>query len=389
MTGVGHGQGKASIYKPWGCDGARRLPGVLAMTLVAAASAGPVWFTCSQSFDLGPGETTFGLTFPQFNRAAHPEVELLEGVEITLEATFRAAVMLQGSEFMMITGDWSLGTARVEALPRDTSVSLRPVLDATLSGSLAISSRADVVISPVPTVTVVTKVASVPADLGAFEGAGTLVYDVDFAARYSQVAAGPQGVTGLYAGDRVTGQLSVTYRASSSDTSPVVLSHFRAQRRASGVVVVGWEARAEQDVRGFRLERQGAVGAWVPVTPALLPALGAGGQSRRYEVEDEGASGMADLRYRLVAIDAAGTPHVTGETGVQTALELTVRRQDLAIELALTGPAGMAVALEGAPALSPAAWTVLREVTLAADGHARLTAAIPAQPFSFYRARQR
>jgi len=359
------------------------------MAFVVAATAGPVQFTYSRSFNLGPGETAFELIFPQFNRAAHPEVESLEGVGMTLEATFRAEVMLQGSDLNMIPGNWSLGTARVEALPRDSGVSLRPVLHTTLTGSLDLSPRADVVVSPVPTVTAVTKVAADPADLGAFEGAGTLGYDVDFAARYYQVASGPGGVIGLYASDRVTGQLTVTYRASRSDTSPAVLNYFRAQRRSSGVVVVGWETRWEQNVRGFRLERRDVGGAWVQITPGLLPALDSSGLPRRYEVEDSGASGVADLRYRLVAVDAAGISHVNGETSVQTAIELAVRLQDRVFELALTGPAGMAVAVEGAPALSPAAWTSFREITLDADGHARLAAASPARSFSFYRARQR
>lgn len=360
------------------------------MALMAAIRAGPVQFAYSQSFDLGPGETAFDLVLPQFDRAAHPGVESLEAVEITLEATFRAEVMLQGSELTMVTGDWSLGTARVEALPRNSGISLRPVLDATLSGSLALSPRAAVVVTPVPTITVVTKLASSPADLGAFEGAGTFSYDVDFAARYSQVAARPAGgVTGLYASDHVTGQLTVTYQASNSDPSPAVLDYFRAQRRSSGVVVVGWETRREQNVRGFRLERLGDSGVWAQVMTGLLPACGSPERPWRYEFEDTGASGVADPRYRLVAVDGAGTSYVSAETGIRTALELALQWQDQLLELMLTGPAGMGVVVEVAPALSPGAWKSFREVTLDAAGHARLTAVTPTSPLSFFRARPR
>ncbi len=91
--------------------------------------------------------------------------------------------------------------------------------------------------------------------------------------------------------------------------APVMLSHFRARRTETGVIVE-WATASETDNAGFNILRgQGKTGSFVRVNPTLILGGGTTADKQRYIHRDPTADANVPYYYRLEEVSLSGERH--------------------------------------------------------------------------------
>lgn len=187
----------------------------------------------------------------------------------------------------------------------------------------------------------------------------------------------------------VSGQNDTTWDAGLYSATPTaaLLAHFSALRSDESVVTLQWGTLIESRVLGFRLNRAGADGQWVTVTPSIIAAHAGLTQSGAYRITDSTAAGA--VRYQLVAVNLRGADQVLAETDVRNAPSLRSGLTDGMLRIEFHGtPNGQAV-LETSTDPVRGPWETLETVALDPQGVAGLTHALDAgQPARFFRLRE-
>lgn len=354
--------------------------------------------THTRDFDLGPGETAFGLEFPQFNTAAYPATPILNRVTVTLTFEFSAEVQLffDPQPASGANVEWSLGPAEVEAVGNGTGLIAPALAQATLTGTTFVPATGTAVVDPTPTQSASSATWIEGTGMAPYEGAGSVFYEVDFTAFYWMVAArrvnqpAPDpAATGLFTSDRVRGTLAVTYKASSTAPTPVLLADFSAVATGGDRVWVQWQTGVESNLLGFHLERLGAGGGWVRLTRQLLPATG-GSQTARYVFDDRAVPSSGGLTYRLLAVDLQGEESVLGETAVRPGFVAAIDLRDGAtIEITVRGEPNGRATLETTVDAAHGPWQAVGTVDFDGRGLGALTLGLStSEPARFYRVRQ-
>ncbi len=365
---------------------------VLILVGVACVAVAPVpasTFTyTSPSFDLGPGETAFGLLLNQFDPSAHPEAPVLKQVQVTLQATFGGNVELFGLPSAPTDVHYQLSSALIVATPDSPGLLAPAEIALSLTGTQNVGAGSSVSITSQASGST-ARSATDAGSLAQYQGAGTVAYDVDFSALYPQlITTAPAKTSGLLCSDRVMGQLVVQYSADPTPPTAVVLESFAAIWTQPNRVMVTWQTGVETDVAGFNLERQAGDGTWLRVNESMIAALG-GSQPNTYGCEDLAVplSG-SPLNYRLLLVTSEGEQTVAVEAATQRGIRLGVRLVAGGVELGLSGVAGSQVVIDRSGSLAPGSWLAVGSVQLDATGQATRTLTLdPGLSARFYRAR--
>lgn len=190
-----------------------RIAAVLLMSIAVLVEANAsVLVTNLATVSIGPGETAFGLSVPQFNPANYPATPVLLQVQVSLQASWNANLSFIGTSVSNSVA-YSLSPAVVTASPRVSGTLSPGTVNLGLAGSTTVSAGS-VVSLPVTVTGSQSRTASDTAALAAFSGSGSLAYDIDFSAQYpAYLTTQPADVTGLFGNDRVLVNLEVHYLA--------------------------------------------------------------------------------------------------------------------------------------------------------------------------------
>lgn len=241
--------------------------------VVLALPSSGAEFRYAQPFDLGPGETAAALAFPRFNPSEHPATPVLTDVDIRIEGTFRADVFRPGSPEAPADGRWSLGPASVVVGAGTPDLAVPAVLTLALVGAQGGPPSEGAGVLPALAPSAESHVTVTGAAARAYRGAGEVSYDVDFSAGYVLVRTDRAVEGSLYANDRVSGTLVVTYRAEASLGRPLRLSASLSERPASlrlGLAGEAGEAVAVESTPDV------GTGRWSAVDIVRLSVTGAG-----------------------------------------------------------------------------------------------------------------
>jgi hypothetical protein len=314
--------------------------------LVAAGHSAETLIAEVRRFSLGPGESAFCLPFAQFDPGAYAEPLILREVTVTLTAVFAGEMTLFNSTASSVRVTGSLGNARVRATPRTAGLLVPAAVELGLSAVATVpaavlpphqdSGDGEVSLTPTADGSVSTLSTEV-ATLARYTGTGEVGYDIDFTALYSQrVTTRPSAVGALVCNERMTGTLTLTYRAAAPAQTGAVLESLSAVALDSNRRVVHWRTDGEANLLGFLLDRRIAAGAWVRVTPALVPAVGSG-RAESYQFEDALPADSRDVRYRLLQVDRHGETTPLGETSVVRAPRADITFVGASLRLSVTG----------------------------------------------------
>lgn len=355
------------------------------LCLAAAGSLRAAAITFSVPFNLGPGETAFGLSLPQFDPASHPTTPNLIQVTVTLEASFGGGLTFFNDTLTPLSASGTLTGARVLATPITSGILAPGPVNLLISGSASVPAEGEASLSPLSSGSAASS-STAAGVLDLFKGTGSVSYDVDFTALYPpKVTTTPSSVTCIVCNDRVTGTLKVTYSASSPPPTGSVLLAFGAGAIGPVSVALNWRTGVESNLIGFLLERQVAGGDWGRITPTLIPALG-GGRPNAYGLADTLPVPTQEVRYRLLGVDLEGRPAVLGETALAVAPTLEAALVGANLTLNLTGQPGGKVAIETALDVAAGPWLPLATVPLDTAGKgSHLLSVTGDEPARFYR----
>ena len=181
--------------------------------LTAMHACGAVYSASSATNRLAPGEAVLGLALPRFNPADHPDTPVLVQVEVDLQANFSAGITFYGTQGGGNLVSYSLGNAVVFATANGSGAIVPAGLNLKLTGTNLVGAGSVLPISPVIS-GIQSAVASDAATLAAYQGTGSVGYDVDFTAAYPPlVTTIPSAVAGLVHDDAVAAFLVVQYTA--------------------------------------------------------------------------------------------------------------------------------------------------------------------------------
>lgn len=357
---------------------------VLGLALALAALADDA--SHSQPFSLGPGQTAFGLEFPQFNVSG----ATLNQVTVTLEATFAGGMTFFSASAVDATASGGLSSAQVLVTPLVTGLIAPAAVTLPLDGTTLVPAGQIASISPDTTDTAEVSTTAA-ATLALYTGNGNVGYDVDFTALYPQrvaVTAPSPKPTCIVCNDWVDGQLTVNYNYDPPNPTAVVLESFSASWIELGQALVVWRTAVESNLLGFQLERQQDASPWVRVNQALIPALG-GGRPNDYRFEEANLPAATVSKYRLVGVNLKGQEAVLSEVTVQVGITAEVRAIESGILLEVRGTAGSRLAIEATSAVATGPWERIGTVQLNSSGVG--AAILPWEtdtPLLFYRLRE-
>ncbi|MBX3731534.1 MAG: cadherin-like domain-containing protein [Verrucomicrobiae bacterium] len=179
------------------------------LTFVPQRLAAAAFTNASPSFSLGPGETAFGIPVRQFDPASHSRP--LTQVQVVLEAGFDAGLEFSGDPQVARTVSYGLAGATLFAGPRLASAVTPPALLLDVRGSRLVPAGGSVSFVA-QAFGSEAGVVTAPALMAPHLGTGSVVYDIDFGAGFSQmVEVLPASVTAWLCDARIRGRLLAIY----------------------------------------------------------------------------------------------------------------------------------------------------------------------------------